>query len=83
MSTWYRDDDNPQLFAEAMQIAWEYLERSGDIDDPAEAGRFLADEIEHMIGQGQRNRLVLSNRAIKAFQEYQRSRTIELVLISH
>jgi hypothetical protein len=69
MSTWYRDDGNPQLLAEAMQIAWEYLERSGDIDDPAEAGRFLTNKIEHMIGQGQRNRLVLSNRAIGAFQE--------------
>jgi hypothetical protein len=82
MSTWFRDDANPQLLTEAKQIAWEFLERSGEIDDPSEANRFLISKIEQMIGQGQRNRLALSNRAIAAFQEYRRSRTIELALVS-
>jgi len=59
MSTWFRDDDNPQLSMEARQIAWDFLERSGEIDDPGEADRFLTNKIEQMIGQGQRNRLAL------------------------
>jgi hypothetical protein len=82
MSTWFRDDTNPQLIAEAKQIAWEFLERSGELDDAREASQFLTHKIEQMIGQGQRNRLALSNRAIAAFQEYRRARTIELALVS-
>ena len=82
MSTWFRDDANPQLIAEAKQIAWEFLERSGEIDDPEELDQFLIGKIERMIGQGQRNRLALSNRAIAAFRDYRRARTIELTLIS-
>jgi hypothetical protein len=35
-----------------------------------------------MIGQGQRNRLMLSNRAIAAFLAYKKARTIELALVS-
>jgi hypothetical protein len=33
MSTWFSDDANPQLLIEAKQIAWEFLDRSGEIDD--------------------------------------------------
>jgi hypothetical protein len=82
MSTWFKDDDNPRLLAEAKQIAWEFLERSGEIDDSGEVDQFLTGKIEQMLGQGQRNRLVLSNRAIAAFREYRRTRTIELALES-
>ena len=83
MSTWFRDDDaTPVLLEETIQIAWNFLEGAGEIDDPAEATRFLANKIEFMIGQGQRNKLVLSNRAIRAFQDYKRARTIELSLVS-
>jgi hypothetical protein len=82
MSTWFRGDANPQLLMEARQIAWDFLERSGEIDDTAEVNRFLTGKIEQMVGQGQRNRLALSNRAIAAFREYRRARTIELTLIS-
>jgi hypothetical protein len=65
-------DANTQLLMEAKQIAREFLERSGEIDDPVEVNQFLTGKIEHMIGQGQRNRLALSNRAIAAFKEYRR-----------
>src|SRR5688500_14484043 len=67
---------------EARQIAWEFLERSGEIDDAGDVNHFLTGKIEQMIGQGQRNRLTLSNRAIAAFREYRRARTIELTLVS-
>ena len=82
MSAWFRDDANPQLLMEAKQIAENFLERSGEIDDAWEASQFLTRKIEQMIGQGQRNRLALSNRAIAAFQDYRRARTIELALVS-
>ena len=82
MSAWFNDGAYPLLLEEAKQIAWNFLERSGEIDDPGEASRFLANKIEFMIAQGQRNRLVLSNRAITAFLQYKKARTIELALVS-
>jgi hypothetical protein len=75
MSTWFNDDGQSLLLEETIQIAWNFLDRSGEIDDAAEANRFLAGKIEFMIRQGQRNKLLLSNRAIAAFQEYRNART--------
>jgi hypothetical protein len=60
-----------QLLEESFQIAWEYLERTGELGDGVIASRFLSDTIEKMIRRGERSRLGLSNRAISA---YQRSR---------
>jgi hypothetical protein len=57
-----------QLLEESFQIAWEYLERTGELGDAAAASRFLSDTIETMIRRGQRSRLALSNRAITAYQ---------------
>jgi hypothetical protein len=59
-----------QLLEDSFQIAWEYLERTGELGDPADASRFLSDTIETMIRRGQRNRLALSNRAISAYQRH-------------
>jgi hypothetical protein len=57
------------LLEESVQIAWEYLERTGAIDDPSDAIRFLSSTIEAMIRQGTSNRLLLSNRAISAYEK--------------
>ena len=62
-----------QLLEDSFQIAWEYLERSGELGDGASAGRFLSDVIETMIRRGQRSRLALSNRAISAYQRFRSS----------
>jgi hypothetical protein len=62
-----------QLLEDSFQIAWEYLERSGELGDGASASRFLSDVIETMILRGQRNRLALSNRAISAYQRFRAS----------
>ena len=62
-----------QLLEELVQIAREYLERTGELGDGAAAGRFLNDTIEDMIRRGQRNRLGLSNRAISAYQRFRTS----------
>ena len=62
-----------QLLEDSFQIAWEYLERSGELGDDALASRFLSDVIETMIRRGQRSRLALSNRAISACQRFRSS----------
>jgi hypothetical protein len=38
-----------QLLEDSFQIAWEYLERTGELGDAAAASRFLSDTIEIMI----------------------------------
>ena len=62
-----------QLLEDSFQIAWEYLERSGELGDGALASRFLSDVIETMIRRSQRSRLALSNRAISAYQRFRSS----------
>jgi hypothetical protein len=62
-----------QLLEDSFQIAWEYLERTGELGDDAAASRFLSDTIETMIRRGHRSRLALSNRAISAYQRHRSS----------
>jgi hypothetical protein len=62
-----------QLLEESFQIAWEYLDRTGELGDDAAASRFLSDTIETMIRQGQRIRLALANRAIGGYQRFRSS----------
>jgi hypothetical protein len=57
-----------------IQIAWDYLERTGEIEDAAVASRFLYDTIGLMIRRGER-RLALSNRAITAYKRFKQQRT--------
>ena len=59
-----------QLLEESFRIAWDYLELTAELGDAAAASRFLSEGIEIIIRRGQRNRLVLSNRAIGAYQRY-------------
>jgi hypothetical protein len=58
----------PLLMENSIQIAWDYLERTGEIDDGAFASRFLMTAVEDMIRRGEGRRLLLSNRAISAYQ---------------
>jgi hypothetical protein len=66
-----------QLLEESFQIAWEYLERTGELGDGAAASRFLSDTIETLIRRGQRSRLALANRAIGAYQRFRISGAAE------
>jgi hypothetical protein len=61
------------LLEESLQIAWEYLDRTGELGDGAAACRFLSDTIETMIRPGQRSRLALVNRAISGYQRFRSS----------
>jgi hypothetical protein len=62
------------VIEDSMQIAWGYLERTGELDEPEIAGKVLLDAVESMIRQGVRSRLLLSNRAISAYQRYRQQR---------
>jgi hypothetical protein len=62
------------LIENSIQIAWDFLERSGEIEDPVIASRFLCNSIELMVRQGVGNRLLLSNRAITAYQHFKQQR---------
>jgi len=59
----------PILLEKAIEIAWDYLERTGELGDPEEASKFLMNRVEAMIRRGERSRLVLSNAAITAYQQ--------------
>jgi hypothetical protein len=61
-------DPLPILMENSIQIAWDYLERTGEIDDATMASKILLEAIEHMVRQGERRRLILSNNAITAYQ---------------
>ena len=65
----------PVLIENSIQIAWNYLERTGEIEDPTVASRFLYDTIGLMIRRGERRRLALSNRAITAYKRFKQQRT--------
>ena len=56
------------LIEHSVQIAWDYLERTGQISDAAFASRFLSRTVEEMVRKGERRRLMLSNRAITALE---------------
>jgi hypothetical protein len=58
----------PILMEKALQIAWDYLEQTGQIDDPEITSWLLLDTVEHMVRWGERRRLALSNGAIAAYE---------------
>jgi hypothetical protein len=64
----------PILIENSIQIAWDYLEQSGEIDDADLAGHFLLDHVELLIRQGERRRLLLSNNAITAYRNFKQER---------
>jgi hypothetical protein len=43
----------PILMEKAIQIAWDYLERTGELGDPEEASKFLLNRVEAMIRRGE------------------------------
>ena len=54
---------------ESFNIAWSVLERSGELGDPKVTSHFLFEKIAEMMRNGERRRLVLSNRAIDAYRQ--------------
>jgi hypothetical protein len=66
------------LMEQSVQVAWNYLERSGEIDDASSCSLFLSKAVEEMIRQGVRSRLLLSNRAIDRYKRATASRPLEV-----
>jgi hypothetical protein len=64
----------PVLIEHSVQIAWDFLERTGELDDAAIASRFLVNDIELMVRRGERRRLLLSNKAIDDYRRFKRKR---------
>ena len=58
----------------AVQIAWDYLERTGQIDDAAFTSRFLQTTVEEMVRRGEQRQLILSNKAIAAYERLRKGR---------
>jgi hypothetical protein len=58
----------PILVENAIQIAWDYLDKTGQIDDPEVTSWLLLDTLEHIVRCGERRGLVLSNGAITAYE---------------
>lgn len=65
----------PILMERSIQIAWDYLERSGELGEPEAASRVLLDSVELMVRHGERRQLVLSNRAIDAYKRFRTERS--------
>ncbi len=64
----------PILIEESIQIAWDYLERSGDLGEPQAAGEVLLDTVASLVRLGERRRLMLSNRAIADYKKFRAQR---------
>lgn len=63
----------PILMENALQIAWDYLEQTGQIEDPEFTTRFLLVAVEHLISRGERRQLALANLAIAAYERLDRT----------
>jgi hypothetical protein len=72
----------PLLIESSIEIAWDYLARTGELGDAMVAGRFLSDTIELMVRRGERRRLMLANKAIAAYQQFRRQQSLHPVLAS-
>jgi hypothetical protein len=60
-------DPLPPVIANPLQIAWDYLDGSGEIADPQQTAEFLIWSIRGQILRGERRPFALSNRAIGSF----------------
>ncbi|MCS3452009.1 MULTISPECIES: hypothetical protein [Bradyrhizobium] len=60
------------LVEKSIQVARDFLERSGEITDPSDASRFLLRNIDDMARSGEHRLLMLANNAIDAYRRYKR-----------
>ena len=58
----------PLLIEGSIEIAWDYLGRSGQISDPEFTSKFLLTLVELNVCMGERGQLMLVNRAISDFE---------------
>jgi hypothetical protein len=58
----------PALVKNSLEVAWNYLDGLGEISDPQNTAEFLLRSIQSQILRGETRTLMLSNRAIAAYQ---------------
>jgi hypothetical protein len=63
----------PTLVENSLQIAWDFLDASGEIEDPQQTAEVLLEAIKSLLLSGENRRLMLSNRAIDAFREFKQA----------
>lgn len=61
-------DAAAHLIERSTEIAWDYLDRTGDLGEPEMAARFLLDTVQQMMREGEHRPLMLSNKAIDAYR---------------
>jgi hypothetical protein len=71
-------ETTPSIFANSFQIAWDYLEATGELGNPDRAAQHLLDTIETMIRCGERRQLLLANRAIAAYQRFRAEKGLSI-----
>ncbi len=59
----------------SLQIAWDYLDRTGELGEPQIAARILVDTVARMIRHGENRPLKLSNNAINAYKRFRSNGT--------
>jgi hypothetical protein len=57
----------------SLQIAWDFLEATGEIEDRQQTAEILLGTIKTLVLRGEHRRLMLSNRAIEAFREFKQA----------
>jgi len=62
----------------SFQIAWDYLEATGELGHPDTTANHLLDTIETMVRRGERRQLLLSNTAIASYQRWRAEQALLL-----
>jgi hypothetical protein len=57
------------VLEDSFNIAWGFLEKSGELGPADASANILMDSIERQIRTGERRKLMLANRAISAYRE--------------
>ena len=67
-------DAAAHLIERSTEIAWDYLDRTGDLGEPEMAAQFLLDSVQQMMREGEHRPLMLSNKAIDAYKRLRSAR---------
>jgi hypothetical protein len=57
------------IVEDSFDIAWGFLEKSGELGQPDASANILLDSIHQQIRAGERRKLMLANRAIFAYRK--------------
>jgi hypothetical protein len=71
-------DTMQSIFINSFQIAWDYLEATGERGNPDRAAQHLLDTIEAMILHDERRQLLLANNAIASYQSLRAERGLSI-----